>query len=306
MKRVLVTGASGFLGKHCLPELVVRGFDIHAVSSKPMESPTGSVHWHVADLLDDGSAARLVAAVTPTHLLHLAWYTKHDHYWTALQNVLWVEASLRLVRAFADAGGGRAVFAGTCAEYGWTGGACHETNTPRAPATLYGACKNALWDVVAAFSEPAGIAAAWGRLFWLYGPHESSDRLVPAVTCALLRGEPVPCSSGRQLRDFMYVGEAARAFAALLDSSVSGPVNIASGEATSIAALVNALGEEIGHRELIEFGALPDRSGEPTIVVADVSRLRCELGFVPQVDLAQGVRRTVDWWRRLVLVRSCP
>ena len=119
-----------------------------------------------ADLLAPGLAEALVREVRPTHLLHLAWYAEHHAYWTAPQNLDWVGASLRLVRAFAEQGGTRAVLAGTCAEYDWTQGVCVEGATPIRPRGLYGVAKDAVRRVVEAFAAGAGLSAAWGRIFF--------------------------------------------------------------------------------------------------------------------------------------------
>src|SRR5205823_11692705 len=97
---------------------------------------------------------------------------------------------------------------------------------------------------------------------------------VSSVIRSLLRGEVARCSSGEQQRDFLHVEKAASAFVALLESAVEGPVNIASGRATSVKELVNQIGEKIGRRELIRFGERVSRTDEPPLLVADVRRLR--------------------------------
>src|SRR5215207_5082472 len=94
-----------------------------------------------------------------------------------------LQASLALLRAFAAAGGRRAVVAGTSAEYDWhaVGRRCHERRTPLRPATLYGAAKHALHTAAAPYAEQVGFELAWGRVFFVYGPWEPEGRLVPSV-----------------------------------------------------------------------------------------------------------------------------
>ncbi|HMF58148.1 MAG TPA: NAD-dependent epimerase/dehydratase family protein, partial [Pyrinomonadaceae bacterium] len=170
MKRVLLTGASGFIGRHCLTALSERGYEVHAVWSKEragVDTMPGS-HRHKADLLDSAQVTSLLEQVRPTHLLHCGWYAVPGKYWTATENFRWVESSLHLLQTFAAMGGQRAVGVGTCAEYDWRYGYCSERLTPLNPATTYGACKHALQLMLDALSKQTGLSAAWGRLFFLY------------------------------------------------------------------------------------------------------------------------------------------
>jgi nucleoside-diphosphate-sugar epimerase len=287
VKRVLVTGATGFIGRQTLEPLRTRGFDVH---------PVGRAQG--VDLLAPGAAAQAVGAVRPTHLLHLAWYAEHGRYWTATENLDWVGASLQLLRAFAEAGGTRAVVAGTCAEYDWDGdGRRAEASTALRPATLYGAAKHGLHEVATAYAGEAGVSLAWGRVFFCFGTHEPPERLVPSVACALLAGREALVSHGTQLRDFLGVEQLGDAFAALVDSAVTGPVNIASGEPLALRDLVSCVAQAAGRPELVRFGAVEARAGEPASLVADVGRLRDEVGWKPGESLTASVERAVAWWR---------
>jgi nucleoside-diphosphate-sugar epimerase len=296
VSRILLTGATGFIGRHALTRLRAAGHDVHAVTSR--ERPPGGdrVTWHQADLL---AGADVVAEVAPEVLVHLAWYVEPGRYWTAPENVRWVEASLVLLRAFADAGGRRAVIAGTSAEYDWhaVGQLCEEDGTPLRPATLYGAAKHSLHAVAAAYAEQAGFELAWGRIFFVYGPGEPERRLVPSVGRALLAGESVPTTRGDQVRDFLHVEDAAGAFAALADAETTGAVNIGSGDPVTVRDVFDTLAELAGRPELLRPGALPDRKGDPLRLVADVSRLRGEVGFAPRIALRDGLAATLEWLR---------
>jgi nucleoside-diphosphate-sugar epimerase len=287
VKRVLVTGANGFIGRHTHGPLRERGFEVHAVGRA-----------QGVDLLAPGAAAAAIDAARPTHLLHLAWYAEHGRFWTASENLAWVGASLELLRAFAEAGGERAVIAGTCAEYEWgVDGRCTEGRTPLRPATLYGAAKHGLHEVASAYAAQAGVSLAWGRVFFCFGPHEPPGRLVPSVARALLAGREAPVTHGRQLRDFLAVEELGDAFVALLDSAVEGPVNVASGEPIALRDLVELIAQAAGRPELVSFGAVEPRPGEPAELVADVARLADEVGWRPREPLSAGVERAVAWWR---------
>jgi len=297
MSRVLVTGATGFIGGDALAPLLSAGHEVHAVTTSTDSSAGDRITWHRADLLEGPD---VVAEVAPEVLLHLAWYVAPGRFWTAPVNVRWVEASLAILRAFADASGRRAVIAGTSAEYDWqsAGEPCHEERTPLRPATLYGAAKHALHSVAVRYAEQAGFELAWGRIFFVYGPGEPEGRLVPSVGRGLLAGEPVPTTRGDQVRDFMHVQDAAAAFAALVDSHVTGAVNVASGEPVAVREVVDQLAAAAGRPDLPRPGALPDREGDPPRLVADATRLLDEVGFAPEIGLAEGLRGTLEWLRR--------
>jgi nucleoside-diphosphate-sugar epimerase len=117
------------------------------------------------------------------------------------------------------------------------------------------------------------------------------------VARALLSGHVAPVSHGRQVRDFLAVEELGDAFAALLDSWVEGPVNLASGSPIALRDLVALVARAAGHPELVRFGAVEPRSDEPLELVADVARLRDEVGWQPREPLPAGVERAVAWWR---------
>jgi nucleoside-diphosphate-sugar epimerase len=300
--RVLVTGAGGFAGRQTLAPLLAAGLEVHAVSSKRATADEGvpaDVHWHHVDLLDRDATGSLVQRVRPSRLLHLAWCVEPVLCLTASVNLDWVGASLALLRAFTEAGGERAVMAGSCAEYSWAPWThCIEERTATAPATLYGAAKHGLHVVAAAWAAQVEVELAWARIFHLYGPHEHVDRLVGAVARALIRGEQVATSDGRQVFDYLYVEDLGVALVALLDSEVTGAVNVASGTAVAVADVIGAVAEAAGHPELVRLGALPTRPGEPHRLTADVRRLREDVGWEPSTGLREGAQRTVEWWRR--------
>ena len=299
MKTVLLTGARGFIGAHCMEALVDRGFMVHAVSSRGRyNSYPRQVEWHHADLHNAEHLLRLMCEVRPEYLLHLAWDVTHGAYWSSLENLRWLKSSISLLQAFMESGGQRVVMAGSCAEYDWNYGYCTENLTPLNPGTLYGVCKNSLQSVTGAAGIQAGVSCAWGRLFFLYGPGEHQDRLVPTVIRSLLQGEEALCTHGEQIRDYIYVKDSARALVALLESDVRGPVNIASGQPVVLQDLIGTAADLAGNPELVRLGVMAASKDDPPLLLANTRRLNEEVGYQPQYTLQQGLKETVAWWKK--------
>ena len=295
MRRVLVTGASGFLGRHCLTPLVGRGYEVHATARRMIDGP-GEVKWHQVDLHDTAQVLAMIERVRPTHLLHCAWYMEPRVFPTSPENLRWVSTSLTLTEAFADAGGQRMVGLGTGFEYDWRYGYCSEAITPLMPTNLYGTAKLALGRLLEAYASGKGLSLAWARTFFLYGPHEHPDRLVGSVIRKLLLGKRAETSHGRQVRDYLHVADAGDALAALLDGTTVGSVNVASGRPQSLREIVEEVGRQLNREELLAIGALPERPGDAPLVVADITKLAEEVGWRHRFDLAPGLADTIAWW----------
>jgi nucleoside-diphosphate-sugar epimerase len=293
--RLLVTGASGFIGRQVLSQLSAVPCDLHAARlSNDRLADSANVRWHACDLRDPRDAERLIEQVRPTHVLSLAWNAEHASYWTAPDNDAWADGTIALARATAEYGGRRFVGAGTCAEYDWTAleGPCREDRTPCRPTTIYGRAKLRAGQAVLAVSDERHLSVAWGRMFFLYGPGEDPRRLVPSVARALRAGERAQVTEGTQVRDFLHVTDAARAFVALLMSDVAGAVNIGSGTGVSLRQIVETLERMAARRDAVAFGAIPTRPDEPLSIVADVTKLKTT-GWRQHVSLEQGLAQAV-------------
>lgn len=295
MSRLLITGGTGFVGAAVARGALARGHEVHVLARGPAAVPAGAV-FHAHDLLSE-APVDLLRDLGATHLLHLAWIATPGQYWTSPENTAWATSSLTLLKAFADAGGERAVVAGSCAEYDWsTGGVLTEGATPLRPGTPYGRAKLDLHRAAEPLTRD-GLDLAWARLFFLYGPGEHPDRLVPFIVRHLLRQQPAACTAGTQIRDFLHVTDAAEALLELAESATTGAVNVASGDGTPVKVVAEELGRLVGRPDLLRLGARPTSATEPPVLVADIARLRDDVGWSPRMTLTEGLAQTVSWWR---------
>jgi nucleoside-diphosphate-sugar epimerase len=297
MNRVLITGATGFIGQHTIKCFDPHHFEIHCVASKmDIDDSHDSVFWHTTDLLNDKDRLNLFKTVEPSHLLHLAWYTEPKTYWTSDMNLRWLSASVSMLNYFNEFNGERVTFVGTCAEYDWSYGFCSENITPLRPATLYGVCKNSLREVSESFCKQNDISLSWGRVFFLYGPNEHTVRLVPSIILSLLRNMPVDVTLGMQIRDFLYSKDVGSALVALLCSNITGAVNIGSGVPITIHDIAHKIGVKMGKSELINYGGVETPKDDPPLILADCRRLSQEVGWTPEYTLDDGLDETIAWW----------
>ncbi len=289
--RVLVTGATGCIGRNAVAALRAAGAKVIATS----RSGAG----FQADLLDPAGRQSLIAEARATHLLHLAWITDHGAYWTSAENIMWLAASADLIARFAESGGRRVVVAGSCAEYDWRElprGPIPES-APIDPQTIYGACKASLHLIGSAMAREGGFRYAWGRIFHAYGAGEDRNRLVAHVARALAEGRDAKCGPGAYVRDYMDFRDVGSAFAKLVISDVEGPVNIGCGDGISVASLIDMLELIAGTSGRIETGALSQFSSAPASLVADIGRLRDDLGFTPSIPLETGLADAYSYWK---------
>ena len=296
MKKVLVTGATGFIGRHSLRPLQARGYEVHAMYFDfPLEDAPGVI-WHQANILDGDSVRSLCESINASHLLHFAWYVNPKDYKISSENERWAAATLSLLKAFRACGCVRAVLAGSCIEYDWSAAedSYSEGMAAKNQPTAYGRAKNETRRLAEAFSKENGLNLAWGRIFFLYGPHEARERLVPHVITTLLKGTPALLTSCEQIRDYMYVKDVADAFASIADSDVTGAINVCSGNAYSVKEVVLCIARLIGKPDLLRFNVRPDRD-EPKRIVGNIQRLENEVGWRPHYSLERGIKETVGW-----------
>ncbi len=287
-RRVLVTGATGFIGENVMPLLRSRGWEVHHfLRRKNFIGP----FQHQVDLHDRAAVLQAMQHIRPDALLHLAW-TKS---WAepSDEHLRWTASSIELLRAFTACGGKRFVGAGSCAEYAPSGSALLEGQT-ELPTGVYGLAKRLLGQLSLAHAEQCGLSAAWCRIFYVYGGDEREHRLLPSIVRAVQSNVKMKCTGGNQDRDYVHVSDVACAIVHVLEGSFHGAVNIGSGKTVRIRDLATRVAELAGGGASdIEFGAARRDDEGNSLVLADTTRLREQIGFTPAISLEQGLNDAV-------------
>lgn len=268
---VLLTGATGFVGRQVMRALATRGVKIRAVirtgtEARLEDSPAIESVLTTPDLFAETTDWWFSTCRGIDTAIHTAWFAEPGVYLHSPKNQDCLAGTLRFAGAAAQAGIRRFAGIGTCFEYDVT--QCTlSVRTPLKPATPYAEAKAAAYSELTDMSARQKVSFVWCRLFYLYGEGEDERRLVPTLRKKLAAGEPVDLTSGTQVRDYLDVREAGRMIAESALGDVQGPVNICSGIPITVRALAERIADQYGRRDLLRFSARPGNYFDPPKVV---------------------------------------
>lgn len=268
---VLLTGATGFVGRHVLRELLRSAKRVRIVIRPGKQDQFDGLEGIESvvispDLFAEDQAWWSQVCRGVDTVVHLAWYAEPGKYLQSALNFDCLAGTLILAKAAIAAGVGRFVGAGTCFEYDLSVGML-SVDTPLRPLTPYAAAKAATFMALSQQLPLQNVQFGWCRLFYLYGEGEDSRRLVPYLSNRLSTGQPAELTSGNQIRDFLEVSAAARMLVEYALGNEQGPVNICSGVPTTIRQLAERIADQYGRRDLLKFGTRADNLIDPPCVV---------------------------------------
>jgi nucleoside-diphosphate-sugar epimerase len=208
-----------------------------------------------------------------------------------------VTGTLELWKILQNAGCKTFVSVGSQAEYGLHNGILSEKTTP-IPKTVYGVSKLSLSMLLQQLCDLVGMRFVWLRLFSAYGPADDEAHMVPGLIRSLLRGEKPALTLGEQIWDYLYIDDIITALTTVMnDSNASGVYNLGSGSTCRLRDFISSVRDAIDPSLPLGFGDVPYRHDQVMHLEADISRLKNATGWQPTIDLAEGIRRTVDWYR---------
>ncbi len=295
----LVTGGTGFIGRHLLARLAREGITATSLQRRKLPSDSGEVL--VADMRTSGELERVLAGRRFDVVFHLAAYgvSPHDRDIQLMQAIN-TDATASLARFTQRSGSHALVIAGSGSEYDFAGvDTPVDIAHPLQTKSAYGASKAAGNAAALAIAGSAPIGLAIGRLFNVYGPGEAEHRLLPSLTSRLLRNESVDLSAGTQLRDFLHVDDAVAALLALADAAIERQgrdiVNIATGIPVTVRLFAELCANVLGKpHALLRFGALPLRPDEMMFFSGNPQAIRALTNWQPSYQLRDGIAATIE------------
>ena len=278
MKRVLLTGATGFVGRQVLNRLLQKDVTVSVISRSsqenfPIQDSKITQHFRTDNLFAENDDWYNNVCEGIDIIIHVAWYAEPGKYLESSLNLDCMSGTLAFAKAAANQGIKKFIGVGTCFEYDLTTNQTLGTNAPLKPSFLYSIAKTATFQSLEKFFCNEGVNFLWTRIFYLYGEGEDERRLVAVLKRKLSLNESVDLTSGNQIRDFMDVKLAGYIIADASIGSNTGAFNVCSGQGISIRQLAENIADEYGKRDLLNFGARPDNIADAPYVVGEKTKV---------------------------------
>jgi nucleoside-diphosphate-sugar epimerase len=304
--RVLVTGASGFIGSHLVRRLVDEGADVHALTSTVsavypvrLVELRERITLHEGNLIDRSAMDAVVDHVRPEYVFHLGAFTHVGKSWERVDECIQanVQGTVNLLQALARHRPRRFVYTGTSEIYGDIDVPFREDARVN-PISPYSVSKYAGERFCRMFHQGYGWPLVMLRPFNAYGPGQSPDRIIPEIIVRALRRQELKMTEGHQTREFNYVADIAEGFVlagttAAIDGQV---INLGCGEEVSMREIARSVLAVMGDPIKPQFGALPERPTEIPRMFSDSTKARALLGWQPRHSLREGLEKTVAWY----------
>jgi nucleoside-diphosphate-sugar epimerase len=294
-EKVLITGASGFLGSHLRHRLLKEGAEVHAISRRPHGSDSDGICWWQANMADEGSTCRIMHEIKPDLIFHLSGLAtaspERELVLPTLHSLL--VSTVNVLTAATKVGCRRIILAASLTEP-------QPDQSEIAPSSPYAAAKWASGAYARMFHKLYGVPVVLLRPFMTYGPGQDERKLIPHVILSLLQRRAPKLSSGEQRIDWVYVDDVIDGFiAAASTPDIEGQtIDLGSGTLVSIRSVVDQLVELIGADVEPLFGAVGNRPCEP-VRKADMVTAFDKLGWKARVTLTLGLAHTTDWYRQV-------
>lgn len=299
--KVVITGATGFIGAAVVAELATRGYEVHALVRPGSNEARlkGIAGWRRVEAISWSAPllAEQLRALHPTAFVHCAWEgvagAERNESWQLTKNLRLTLDALELAKGIGCA---QWISLGSQAEYGNLNERISE-DCPVRPTTVYGKAKLIATETTLAFCESACIKAAVLRVFSTYGPGDAPAWFIPYIIRELMAGRAPKLTACEQRWDYLYVADAARAIVRTVETQSAGVFNLGSGVSRPLRDIVKIIQSELAVSVSPIFGALTYRPDQVMWLEADITKLTHATGWTPSISLETGIRNAVAFAR---------
>jgi nucleoside-diphosphate-sugar epimerase len=296
-RRILITGAGGFVGAATVRAALADGHEVYALVRRPgaarLVGLTRKLHVHAADLSNSATISALLDKVQPEIVIHSAWEGVGGPLRAGDVQFENIRTTLSLVDATIAAGAIKFVGLGSQAEYGRFDRRISEDDLPQ-PTMLYGAAKLSACHLARQRTREAGIGFAWLRLFSVYGPGDNPNWLIPSAATSLVQGIAPKCTLGTQKWDYLHIDDVASGtLAAAVTNSATGVFNLSSGSPIAVRTIIERLRDLAAPGLALQFGDIAFGPDQIMHLEGDNSRLKAATGWAPHIDALAGLADVV-------------
>lgn len=284
MSKILISGGTGFIGKHLLSILEEKGHSCFVISRKENSSPCTSTNFINFDFLFGSSFSNILQKISPDIFIHLAWDVKSQDFVSNTVNKLWYQRSINLCKQFLDNGGKKIIVAGTCFEYDLSSNDVLNEDSKCIPSSLYGKCKNNLHDDLLYFLDEYNYDLIWARIFYPYGLGEEKRKFISYIIDSIKNDKKLFIKQPNDVLDYIHVSDIAEALSLLTNSNVSGTFNVCSGNQVKVENIIHYIRSKFSKRVDIEYS----QNSVSKYIVGNASKIT-KLGFNCKYDIYKGI-----------------
>lgn len=279
MKKIIVTGITGAIGQYISEPLKELGFEVYGIGRRDFD--TSDFNYIKADINNYFEIENIFNKIQAKYLIHLAWDLSKGYFHSSV-NFDMLTSSINILKYFKNNGGKKAIYIGTYAEYSFDNVPAKEYDKLN-PTSVYAKCKNYLREISELYCKNNGIDFCWARLFNTYGENDNNTRLFPYLINTLKNNKKVSINHSQLEKDYIYAGDIAKILSLIINSDVTGIINICSGKGIKLKDLAIMIAEKLGKIDLLELNEF--NTDEPLKSIGDNSRIINELKFINYTDI---------------------
>lgn len=288
--KIFITGGSGFIGKHLIPILGQHELLCLTRSSKYLKS-ANKVQYVSGDLSNPESYFSALEEFKPDCCIHLAWYGLPDY--SLENNKINLISGISLVESLEKVGCKKIFAVGSCWEYGNAKNSLSESDSP-IDSGVFAAFKTSLHMISNSICHESSINLTWGRVFFVYGPGQRQNSLIPSCYNSLKNGVELKINNPLAVNDFIYVSDVADAIRHLIElDNVSGVYNIGSGQGKAVWEVVNCVASALKLPPIYENMTESNEGNW-----ANINSIS-ECGWEPKVSLEAGISKIVKGFKEI-------